>query len=55
MVKAPSQPFRNWFGCLSPQGGSMGEMGSERMHQAHLTIRKLMEIAVRKRGRLKIR
>jgi len=33
----------------------MGEMRIERMRQAHLTIRKLMEVAVRKRGRLKIR
>ena len=33
----------------------MSEMGSERMRQAHLTIRKLVEIAVRKRGRFKIR
>jgi hypothetical protein len=33
----------------------MGEMGIEWMRQANLTIRKLMEVAVRKRGRLKIR
>src|SRR5215472_83357 len=33
----------------------MSEMGIERMRQAHLAIRKLMEVAVRKRRRLKIR
>ena len=40
IIKAPGQPFRYRLACLLPKRRRLGEVGTERMRQAHLTISK---------------
>jgi hypothetical protein len=54
-IKAPRQPLRDRLACLPPQRRGVGEMGIERMRQAHLIVRKFMEVAIGKDRCLDIR
>ena len=50
LIEGVREPTRHRLACLSPHHRGMSQMRIERMGQAHLTIRKLGKVAVRKHG-----